>query len=135
MQLDCSIQEWLESFGEPVADTAFSPRDENGNIQSVSVPYIIFLDEIDVDGSDDTNLYSAHDLTIERYSQTGDNKKFDCFLWKSGLKFTRSKKQWLPSEQLFLTVYNITEPIITKNGVDKNGEYTEESKENRTRQR
>ena len=121
MKLDTTIQEWLEQLGEPVAETAFPPRDEKGRPTILPSSYIIFLDEIDVDGCDEFNLYSAHNLTIERYSPKGDNRKLENFLWKSGLHFKRTPKQWLPSEQLFLTVYDITDTIITMNGVDFNG--------------
>lgn len=119
MQIN-SIQEWLESFGEPVAETAFPPRDKKGNPNRISAPYIVYLDNADVDGSDDCNLFTSHDLTIERYSKDGNNARFDSFLWRSGLHFSRSKK-WLSSEQLYMTVYNIKEEIIIKNGVDQNG--------------
>lgn len=124
MNIDTTIQSWLETLGEPVAETAFPPRDENGKPTKLPSSYIIFLDEIDVDGCDESNLYSAHDLTIEHYSPRGDNKKLECFLWKSGLHFKRGPKQWLPAEQLFLTVYYITDTIFTKNGVELNGEYS-----------
>lgn len=125
MKLDTTIQEWLEQLGEPVAETAFPPRDENGKPTKLPSSYLVFLDEIETDGCDESNLYSAHDLTIERYHPRGDNRKLECFLWKSGLHFRRGPKQWLPSEQTFMTPYYITDLIFTKNGVEKNGEYTD----------
>lgn len=122
MKLDTTIQEWLEQLGEPVAETAFPPRDKSGKPTKLPASYLIFLDEIEADGCDESNLFSAHDITIERYSPDGDNRKLESFLWKSGLHFKRGSKQWLSSEQLFMTVYYITDTIFIKNGVETNGE-------------
>lgn len=124
MKLETSIKEWLEQLGEPVAETAFLPRDENGKPTKLPSSFIIFLDEIDVDGCDESNLLSAHDLTIERYHSHGDNRKLECFLYKSGLHFKRGPKQWLSTEQTFMTPYYITDTIFIMNGVETNGEYT-----------
>ena len=118
MQINGTIQEWLEGFGDPVADTAFPPRDKKGKPNKVSAPFNIFLDKSETDGSDDANFYTLHDLTIERYTQTSNTAEFERFLYRSGLHFIRSRT-WLPSEQLFMTVYDITTEIITKNGVDE----------------
>ena len=117
MQINETVQEWLESFGDPVADTAFPPRDKNGKPNKISAPFNIFLDKSETDGSDDANLYTLHDLTIERYTHTTNTADFERFLYRSGLHFIKSRT-WLKDEQLFMTTYDITTEIITKNGVD-----------------
>lgn len=124
MKIERSIQEWLEQFGDPVAETAFPPRDEDGNPIQLPSSYLIFFDEIEADGCDESNLFSAHDITIERYHPRGDNRKFECFLYKSGLHFKRGPKQWLSAEQTFMTPYYITDTIFIMNGVETHGEYT-----------
>ncbi len=109
------IKLWLEEFNEPVADTAFPPRDKDGNPKEISVPFIIFLDDISSDGADGENNYTVHSLGIERYTSDGNDLPFDNFLKKSGLHFEKSKS-WLKDEELFMTVYSLTDDIIIKEG-------------------
>lgn len=117
MRISGTIVEWLKSFGDPVADTAFPPRKEDGTPNTVSIPYNVFLDKSETNGGDEVNLYTVHDLTIERYTQTAATKDFEQFLYQSGLHFIKYRN-WLKEEQLFLTVFEITTEIITKNGDD-----------------
>ncbi len=117
MQINGTIKQWLESFGKPVADTAFPPRDGKGRPNKITVPFIVFLDNAKTDGSDDCNLFTLHDLTIEYYTNTSNTDDFNKFLYDSGLHFEMSR-QWLSSEQMFMTVYDIADSIITKERID-----------------
>lgn len=102
-----SIQLWLESFDSsiPVAREAFPVRDENGIPNRVSVPFIVYRDRIEPDGGDITNLMRAHDVTVEYYSEDGDDEVFEHWLYNQNLKYS-AEQNYLNTEQLFESIFN-----------------------------
>ncbi len=110
-----SIQAWLESYSSavPVAETAFPPRDANGKANRLRVPFIVYIDDIEPEGGDLTNLVKLHSVDIEYYSETGDDSGFTKWLYDLGLKFTRTKT-YIQNEQLFLSIYSLNEILIEK---------------------
>ena len=80
MQINGTIQQWLERFGKPVADTAFPPRDGKGRPNKITAPFIVFFDNAKTDGSDDCNFFTLHDLTIEYYTNTSNTDDFDIYI-------------------------------------------------------
>lgn len=110
-----SIQAWLESYSSsvPVAETAFPPRDALGKANRIKVPFIVFLDDIEPEGGDLTNLAKLHDVTIEYYCEDGNDSGFTKWLYDAGLKFTRTKT-YIQNEQLYLSTYSLNEILIEK---------------------
>ena len=107
------IKTWLETAGEPVANTCFPPGDVP------PLPYIVFTDTEDHGGGDMRNLVTSHDLRIERYSETDDdNAALDALLNAKAIKF-KKEKQWIVEDSRFMTVYfNMTliEREVVNNG-------------------
>lgn len=108
-----NIQTWLESLNHPVADTAFPPRTPTGAPQNISVPFIIYLDRQTVEGSDDKNLVIFHALQIEYYTETRNVSDLRDLLVSSGLHFTE-ETSWIKEEQLFMTLFDITDDLVEK---------------------
>lgn len=115
MVIDFDPKAWLESFDAaiPVAETAFSPRGSDGRPRRVSAPFIAFFDDYDADGSDLDVEYIEHDLTIEMYTLDGADKPFRNWLLRQKIHFKR-RKTWLPSEQMFMSVFYLTDSIFEK---------------------
>lgn len=103
------IKTWLETAGEPVADTAFPPGD------APELPYIIFLDTTEHGGGDMRNLFHRHSLTVERYSETDDdNTALEALFDAKALKYDK-ERTWLPDpDDMFETIYTIKTPIIER---------------------
>jgi hypothetical protein len=96
MMLD--IKAWLETTGEPVADTAFTDE--------TPVPFIVFLDTVERGGGDMVNIAKRHSLTVERYSATGEgDEKLEKLFDAKAIKYHK-EKTWLKDEQCFMTTYD-----------------------------
>lgn len=94
------IKSWLETAGEPVADTCF-PLDEVPQL-----PYIVFLDTIQRDGGDMQNMMKTHSLTVERYSEINDdNAALEALFDAQAIKY-KKEKQWLSDEEYYMTTYD-----------------------------
>lgn len=104
---------WLESAGEPVAETCFPPGDVP------PLPYAIFLDNADSGGGDMRNLLIKHNLTVERYSETPEyNTALEALFDVKGLEYTR-EQTWLPDpDDMFETIYTIKTPIIERTEIN-----------------
>ena len=57
------VKAWLETTGEPVAETAF--------VDASAMPFIVFLDKKRRFGADNKNLMWTHMVTVERYTEDG----------------------------------------------------------------
>lgn len=71
--------------------------------------YAIYLDSLDSRGSDDLNLIEEHTYTIELYAYTADataEANIEKTLKSRGIEFTKQPRDWLETEQLYMTVYN-----------------------------
>lgn len=97
------VKAWMETAGEPVADTAFPPGD------APPMPYIAFLDTVHRGGGDMQNSLHTHDLTVERYSDTADyNTALEALFDAQAIKYTR-ERQWMPDpDGFFMTIYTFS---------------------------
>lgn len=94
------IKSWLESAGEPAADTCFPPG------EAPPLPYVVFLDAIKRGGGDMRNLTKNHSLTVERYCNTSnDNLKLEALFDARAIKYEKDK-QWLADEGYYMTTYD-----------------------------
>jgi hypothetical protein len=94
------IKTLLETAGEPVADTCFPPG------EAPPLPYVVFLDTTTRGGGDLRNLMTTHDLTVERYSESGDdNPALEAIFDAQSCKY-KKEKQWLSDIECFMTTYS-----------------------------
>lgn len=113
MSNNTGIEAWLSSLNHPVAETAFPPRDATGKVNKITAPFIVYLDKEEVSGSDDENFIISHDLTIEYYTKDKNTSDLRELIINSGLEFT-SVTSWLATEQLYMTVFELSDVIIEK---------------------
>ena len=108
-----SIKSWLEGFGLPVAREAFPVRDENGVPNRVNVPFIVFSDRIGADGSDLHNFYRTHSVTVELYTEDGDDSAFEAWLFAQDLKYS-CDQNYVNQAQLYCSIFDIEDDFIEK---------------------
>jgi len=102
------IKAWLETAGEPVADTCFL----RGEVPEL--PYVVFLDTITREGGDMRNLMYRHSLTVERYSNAdGYSTALEALFDTKALKYTK-EKQWLSDMECYMTTYNLQTELIER---------------------
>lgn len=102
------IKSWLETAGEPAADTCFPPD------EAPSLPYVIYLDTIQCSGGDMQNMIKTHSLTIERYSETSeDNAALEALFDTEAIKY-KKEKQWLHDEECYMTIYDLQNDLIER---------------------
>ena len=93
------IKTWLETAGEPVADTCFPPD------EVPPLPFVVFLDTVQCGGGDIRNMVKMHSLTVERYSDTtDDNPALEMLFDAQAIKY-KKEKQWLHDEECYMTTY------------------------------
>lgn len=98
--MQINIKAWLETAGEPVADTCFVP----GEVPPL--PYIVFADKVKPSGGDMQNLMKTHALTVERYNDTtDDNATLEELFDAQAIKYQRDK-QWVTDMGCFMTTYD-----------------------------
>ena len=106
------IKQWLkEGTGLPVANTAF--------INKVTLPFIVFLEDIETQGSDLNNDLVERTFTVELYSSTISKiieNKIEKLLNEKSIKFKKSRT-WLDDEHCFETMYDFS--FLERN--DENG--------------
>lgn len=97
------VKNWLkEGTGLPVANTAF--------ISKVSLPFIVFLEDIETQGSDLDNDIVDKSVTIELYSSTIskiNEIKIEKLLNEKSIKYKKSR-MWLDDERCFETMYDFS---------------------------
>lgn len=97
------IKSWIEKTGINAKELRF--------LKSPSYPYIVFVDDILVRGSDDMmKIITEHTTSIELYTKTinqdeASTKIEELILNDLGVDFTR-RREWIEEESHFLTVYN-----------------------------
>jgi hypothetical protein len=102
------IKAWLETAGEPVAETCFPPG------EAKVLPYICFLDSVERTGGDMKNLLTRHSLTVERYSRTADdNAALEALFDAGAIPYTKDR-QWLSDEECYLTTYDLQRDLIER---------------------
>jgi len=102
------IKAWLETAGEPAAETCFPPG------EAPNPPYLVFLDSVERRGGDLRNLLRRHSLTVERYSGTNsDNAALEALFDAQAIKYTKDK-QWLGDMECYLTTYDLQTDLIER---------------------
>lgn len=102
------IKAWLETAGEPVADTCFPPG------EAPDMPYVVFLDSVKSGGGDMKILLHRHSLKIERYSKTDDyNTALENLLDAAVIPYKRDR-QWLSDLECYMTIYDLQSDIIER---------------------
>lgn len=97
------IKQWLiDGTGFKVANTAF--------INKVSLPFIVFLEDVDARGSDLENDLAEIKITVEFYSTivSKENElKIEKLLNEKSLKYEKSRT-WIETEKCFETIYDFS---------------------------
>lgn len=102
------IKAWLETAGEPAAETCFPPGD------APEPPYVVYLDDSSREGADLRNGLTRHSLSVERYSYIADdNPALEALFESRALKY-RKAKQWLSDMECYLTVYDLETDLIER---------------------
>ena len=102
------IKSWLETAGEPVAETCFPPG------EAPELPYVVFLDSVERGGADMKNLLRRHSLVVELYSDTqDDNEALEAMFEDRALKYTKDR-QWLSDEECYMTTYDLQTDMIER---------------------
>lgn len=105
---DFDIKAWLEKAGEPVSNTAWIPGYEP------DLPYIIYTDTVIRSGGDGINLRTDHILTIERYSEDGDeNAALSALIEGAGIPYEHSLT-WISGDDFFQEIYDLDEALIAR---------------------
>lgn len=90
----------LEISGLPVAEYSFN--------RPPPLPYLVYLTDERVRGSDDLCSIVEYGLSVELYSKGIDRKaekKLEDMLQIRGMEYTKNRI-WVDSEKFFLTRYN-----------------------------
>ena len=95
-----NIKSWLEQTGEPVAETAFTKQ--------MQAPFIVYLDDTSSRGHDFGNLLTVHNLTIEHYTEDGNDESVVDLIETAGIHYEK-ERQWLSKEECFLTLFYLDE--------------------------
>lgn len=102
------IQEWFEK------GTNLKIK-EIRYLSPPSIPYNIFIDDLEIKGADDFNNIIEHNVTFEHYSNIlhdKDEEKIINFLDKEKKKYEKSS-DWLNNEKLFVTIFEL-DPFLEK---------------------
>ena len=102
------INSILKATGIPFKETMFSR----------AVPdktYAVYMDDVEVDGSDYENLVQTHNITVELYEPKADpnaEAAIEAQLNANGLHYSKQARYWIPDAQRFQVIYEFT--YITK---------------------
>lgn len=96
------VKKFLATTGLEVAETCF--------IKPPSLPYIIFLEDVEENGADFKNNILSRDITVELYSQKINREKeklIEELLKEKSIKF-KKERLYIDSEKFFQTVYDFS---------------------------
>ena len=102
------VKEILNATGLPYRRSRF--------LKPPSGTYAVYMDDISRDGADGINLISYHDITVEVYEPTPDDKAeaaLEAALDAAGLTWTKQDRYWLQTEQRYQVIYEFS--YIIKN--------------------
>lgn len=94
------IKSWLEQTREPVAKTAFTKQ--------MQAPFIVYLDDVRRRGHDFGNTLTAHSVTIEHYTEDGNDASLIKLFEEAGIHYEH-EQQWMNKEECFLTIFYLEE--------------------------
>jgi hypothetical protein len=73
--------------------------------------YLVWMDSLSRRGADTVNCLSEHAISLEVYAYKIDRaaeKQVEDVLDSFAIHFERQERQWLQTEQLFLTIYDFS---------------------------
>lgn len=73
--------------------------------------YVVWLDNITTDGSDDRPCIFRHDITLELYEDKPDpavETALELAIADAKLQFTKQDRYWLQTEQQYQVIYEFT---------------------------
>ena len=77
-----------------------------------TVPFVVFFDDVDADGTDDGCEVLTHDIRIELYSSVNpapqSEKAIESELAARGLHYSKTGRTWIQSERYYMTVYDFS---------------------------
>ena len=77
--------------------------------------YAVYMDDVEVGGSDYENLVQTHNITVELYEPKADpnaEAAIEAQLNANGLHYSKQARYWIPEAQRFQVIYEFT--YITK---------------------
>ena len=98
------VNEILKASGVPFRETQWVGRPPE-------TTYAIYMDDVNVDGADDVNLISQHDITIELYESKADpkiEKALENQFNVRGIKWTKQSRYWLTESQRYQVIYEFS---------------------------
>lgn len=93
------IKSWLEKTGLPVVE-GFSPY-------PLSTPYIVFLENREMDGADSLNMFATRSITVELYVEKIDlsaESEIEKLLDTEGIHYEK-ENAYVSSEKYWETIY------------------------------
>lgn len=94
------VKSWLETTGMKVAEGRF--------LKPPALPYVIFLDDVDVGGADNKNCIARRSISVEMYSGKINHEaeqKIELLLNEKSIEYKRNRT-WIDTEKIFQTVYD-----------------------------
>ena len=73
--------------------------------------YAVYMDDMDNDGPDGLNLIQTHDITVELYEPTPDDKTeaaMEAAMDEAGVRWQKQDRLWLQEEQRYQVIYEFT---------------------------
>ncbi|SKA99781.1 hypothetical protein SAMN05443428_13810 [Caloramator quimbayensis] len=101
------IKAWLETTGFKVAEERF--------LKPPQLPYLIYIENKEIDGADDKNFIANRNITVELYTDKIDHaaeEKIETLLNEKAIKY-RVNRTWIDSEKFYETIYefNLIEKV------------------------
>lgn len=94
------VKTWLETTGMKVAENCF--------LKPPSLPYIVFLENLDSRGADDRNCIANRAIRIELYAGRIDKlaeEKIENLLSEKAIPYKKDRA-WIDEEKFFETMYD-----------------------------
>ena len=73
--------------------------------------YVVWMDDTTTDGPDGVPCIFRHDITLELYEQTPDDKaeaSIEAAIAGEGMQYTKQDRYWIQSEQMYQVIYSFT---------------------------
>lgn len=73
--------------------------------------YVVYMDDVSTDGSDEGPALYAHDITLELYTVKPDGQAeaaIEAAITAAGLQWTKQDLYWLETEQLYQVIYEFS---------------------------
>lgn len=87
------------------------PYNESRFLKPPKTTYAVYHDAINRRGSDNINLISQHDITVELYEYAPDpeaEKSIESQLDLLGIEYDKAPRYWIQEEQLYQVVYDFS---------------------------